>query len=130
MEAPKDEEQLRQRLRELEAENQQCGQEVVHLRLMNQRWAELAGTDKLADLPNKSSFLRALSPQEIQHAQTSGEPMGWVLLSGDNLGPINETRGRDAGNPVLRVLAEFLRSVLKGEEPLGHIDGNYFAVVV
>ena len=130
MEAAEDANQLKQRVRELEAEGQQLRQEVERLRLMNQRWAQLAGTDSLTGLPNKISFLRALAPQDIQHARTRGEPIGFILLSGDNLGPINETKGRDAGDQVLRGLAEFLRSVLKGEERLGHIDGSHYAVVL
>ena len=36
--------------------------------------------------------------------------------------------GRDAGDQVLRGLSEFLRSILKGEEVLAHIDGTHFVV--
>ncbi|MCC7265529.1 MAG: GGDEF domain-containing protein [Candidatus Latescibacteria bacterium] len=122
--------QLKQRVQELEAEVQQLRQEAERLRLMNQRWAQLAGTDSLTGLPNKISFMRALAPQDIQHARTQGEAIGFMLLSGDNLGPINETKGRDAGDQVLRGLAEFLRSALKGEERLGHLDGSHYAVVL
>jgi diguanylate cyclase (GGDEF)-like protein len=129
MELPKDPIQLQQRVQELEAELQQLRQEAERLRLMNQRWAQLAGTDNLTGLPNKISLLRALAPQDIQHARTRGEPIGFILLTGDNLGPINETKGRDAGDQVLRGLAEFLRSILKGEERLGPVDGSHFAVV-
>ena len=121
---------MKQRLQELEAEVLQLRQETERLRLMNQRWAQLAGTDSLTGLPNKISFMRALAPQDIQHARTRAEPIGFMLLSGDNLGPINETKGRDAGDQVLRGLAEFLRSILKGEERLGHIDGSHYAVVL
>lgn len=130
MEMPTDMTQLKQQLRELEAETSQLKQEVERLRAMNQRWAQLAGTDSLTGLPNKISFLRALAPQDIQHARTQQEPIGFMLLSGDNLGPINETKGRDAGDQVLRGLAEFLRSILKGEERLGHLDGSHYAVVL
>ncbi|MSR83430.1 MAG: GGDEF domain-containing protein [Candidatus Latescibacteria bacterium] len=122
--------QLKQGVQELEAEGQQLRQEMERLRLMNQRWAQLAGTDSLTGLPNKISCLRALAPQDIQHARTRGEAIGFILLSGDNLGPINENKGRDAGDQVLRGLAEFLRSILKGEERLGHLDGSHYAVVL
>jgi diguanylate cyclase (GGDEF)-like protein len=56
--------------------------------------------------------------------------VGLILLSGDELGKINETQGRDAGDQVLRSLSDLLRSILKGEELLGHIDGTHFAVAL
>lgn len=120
---------LMQRVRQLEAEVQGLEQEVQRLRGVNQRWAQLAGTDRLTGLPNKISLLRALVPQDIQHAQVAGESVGFILLSGDNLGLVNENLGRDAGDQVIRGLSDLLQSILKGEERLGHIDGTHFAVV-
>ncbi|MBI2504751.1 MAG: ATP-binding cassette domain-containing protein [Candidatus Latescibacteria bacterium] len=121
--------ELAQRLGELEAEVERQQQEVQRLSAINQRWAQLAGTDRLTGLPNKIAFLQALVPQELQQARRRGEPVGFILLSGDNVGSINETYGRDAGDQVLRGLAQFLQAALKGEEQLGHIDGTHFAVV-
>ena len=120
---------LAQRVRQLEAEVQGLEQEVRRLRGVNQRWAQLAGTDRLTGLPNKISLLRALVPQDIQHAQVAGDPVGCILLSGDNLGLVNENLGRDAGDQVIRGLSDLLQSILRGEERLGHIDGTHFAVV-
>lgn len=121
---------LARRVRELETEVSGHLQEVQRLQAVNQRWAQLAGTDRLTGLPNKVAFLQALLPQQLQQAQRGGDPVGLILLSGDELGKINETRGRDAGDEVLRGLAELLRSILKGEELLGHIDGTHFAVAL
>ncbi|MDP6042255.1 MAG: diguanylate cyclase, partial [Candidatus Latescibacteria bacterium] len=121
-------EQLAQRVRDLEQDLHQSHQESERLRTINQRWAQLAGTDRLTELPNKLSFLQALVPQEIQQAQHDQHPVGFMLISGDNLGPINEQYGRDAGDSVIVELSHVLQSVLKGEELLGHLDGTNFAV--
>jgi len=121
--------QLAQRIQELEGELRFHQQEGQRLQMVNQRWAKLAGTDRLTGLPNKVAFMQALLPQEIFQAQRHNSPIGLILLGGDDLGRINEVYGRDAGDRVLRDLAEFLRSILKGEEVLGHIDGTHFAVV-
>ena len=52
------------------------------------------------------------------------------MLSADNLGPLNETHGRVAGDQVLKGLAAFLKAILDGEDRLGHIDGSNFSVVM
>ncbi len=83
---------------------------------------------RLTGLPNKLSFLQAIVPQEMQQAQHGNHPMGFMLISGDNLGPINEQYGRDAGDRIIKTLAKALQSELKGEEQLGHLDGSNFAV--
>lgn len=121
-------EALAQKVRELESQLHTSHKESDRLREINYRWAQLAGTDRLTGLPNKLSFLQAIVPQEIQQAQYGNHPMGFILISGDNLGPINEQHGRDAGDNIIKTLAKALQSELKGEEQLGHLDGSNFAV--
>lgn len=105
-------------------------QKAQNLRDVNQRWARMIGTDRLTGLPNKTSFLEGLVPREIQQAQRNGDPVGFLLLSADNLGVINERHGRNAGDEVIHSLAECLQSITLGEEVLGHLDGTNFAIVL
>lgn len=120
--------ELAGKVRELESQLHLSTQETERLREINHRWAQLAGTDRLTGLPNKLSFLQAIIPQEIQQAQHGQHTLGFMLISGDNLGPINEQYGRDAGDTIIKNLAKVLQSELKGEEQLGHLDGTNFAV--
>jgi ATP-binding cassette subfamily B protein len=114
--------------RALQAEIRRQGAEIQRLQTINQRWVRLAGTDRLTGLPNKIAFLNATVPQQIQQARTRRDPLGFMLVSGDNLGPINETFGREAGDGVLKELAGVVHGFLRGDEHLGHIDGVNFAV--
>ena len=125
-----DTDELTELIQQFEAEDTGVDQEVQQLRETNQRWAQLVGTDRLTGLPNRLSFLEALVPMEIQQAQHNGDPIGFLLLSADNLGVVNEQYGRNAGDQVLRELAEFMQSVSKGEELLGHLDGTNFALIL
>ena len=68
-------------------------------------------------------------PTEIQQAQRQNEPVGFLLLSADNLGTVNERHGRNAGDQMLGDLAELLQSITRGEELLGHLDGTNFALM-
>jgi len=121
---------IEQRLQSLEQENQALRQEVTRLRTENRRWARLAGTDALTGLPNKISFLRALAPQAINTATQTQTTIGFILLSADDLGPINETHGRMAGDQVLKGLGEFLKTLLPENMIIGHLDGSHFAIVL
>jgi ATP-binding cassette subfamily B protein len=122
--------ELSQLIQKLEAEEAGAQQEAQDLRQLNQRWAQLVGTDRLSGLPNKLAFIEALVPAEIQQAQKGGDPVGFVLLSADNLGAVNEVHGRNAGDQVIRELAAFLKSITRGEETLAHLDGTNFALLL
>jgi ATP-binding cassette subfamily B protein len=122
--------ELTQLIHKLEAQEEGAQQEAQELRQINQRWAQLVGTDRLSGLPNKLAFLEALVPAEIQQAQKRGDPLGFLLLSADNLGAVNEAHGRNAGDQVIRELAAFLHSVTRGEETLAHLDGANFALLL
>jgi len=122
--------ELTQLIQQFETQDQGEDLEVQRLKETNQRWAQLVGTDRLTGLPNKLSFLEALVPMEIQQAQRSGAGVGFLLLSADNLGPINERYGRNAGDQIIAELATLLQSVTKGEELLGHLDGTNFALML
>ncbi|MCC7261722.1 MAG: ATP-binding cassette domain-containing protein [Candidatus Latescibacteria bacterium] len=122
--------ELSRLIEKLEAEEAGAQQEAQDLREINQRWAQLVGTDRVSGLPNKLAFLEALVPAEIQQARKSGDPVGFLLMSADNLGAITETHGRNAGDQVVRGLASFLQSVNRGEEILAHLDGANFALLL
>lgn len=117
-------------VRALEAQVESLNQEVKRLRAENRRWARLAGTDVLTGLPNKISFLRAFVPQALQKARKKGEPVGLVLVSADNLGEINESFGREAGDEVIKGLGALIQSLVGDEGRLGLLDGSNFVLII
>lgn len=121
---------LTKRIQDLEAENRRQKEEIRRLKSENRRWARLAGTEALTGLPNKISFMRALVPQAIQRAGREQKPVGLILLSADNLGDVNQTYGREAGDQVIQGLGELLRSLLDEADRIGHLDGTHFAVIL
>ena len=114
----------------LENENHSLRQEIARLRADNRRWARLVGTDALTGLPNKISFLRVLVPRCIRRAFDARDSVGFILLSADNLGSVNEAHGRMAGDQVLKGLGAFLQGFMDEDDLLGHIDGSNFSVVM
>jgi diguanylate cyclase (GGDEF)-like protein len=124
-----DTDDMAQRMQVMEQENRALRQKVEKLQAENRRWARLVGTDLLTGLPNKISFLKAIVPQNLRQAAQHAHTMGFILLSADDLGPINEAHGRAAGDEVLKGLGSFLKSILGQTDHLGHMDGSHFSVV-
>ena len=125
-----DSSEANQRIQSLEAEVGSLREEVERLRKENRRWARLAGTDSLTGLPNKISFLRAFVPQVFQTAIKEEQPVGLILFSPDNLGDINETHGREAGDHVIKGLGVLVQSLVGDTGRLGHVDGSNFVVMM
>ncbi len=120
---------LLRQIQELKSENQAQKTEIKRLGDENRRWARLAGTESTTGLPNKISFMRAMVPQTVQRAARESKPVGFMLLSADNLGDVNESYGREAGDQVIQGLGELLQSLLDVDDRLGHLDGTNFAVI-
>jgi diguanylate cyclase (GGDEF)-like protein len=81
--------------------------------------------DALTGLPNRRAF-RARVVGEIEVA----EGFALVLCDMDNLKTVNDTRGHDAGDKALRLLAAALRSQLRRSDEAYRIGGDEFAVVL
>ncbi len=118
------------RLQSLEAEVASLQSEVARLREENRRWARLAGTDSLTGLPNKISFMRAFVPQTFKTASEEQQSVGLLLFSPDNLGVVNETHGREAGDQLLKGLGALIQSLVGDSGRLGLLDGSNFVLMM
>ncbi|MEA2402014.1 MAG: hypothetical protein QOK00_2417 [Thermoleophilaceae bacterium] len=81
--------------------------------------------DALTGLPNRRAF-RARMEREIEIA----EGFAVVLCDMDNLKTVNDTRGHDAGDKALQLLADALRSQLRHSDEAYRIGGDEFGVVL
>jgi diguanylate cyclase len=90
-----------------------------------QRMAELAMTDALTRLPNRR-HLRALLEQEAVRYTRSGRVFSIVFSDIDGFKQINDSRGHDRGDLVLRELAQLLRSALREQDQVARWGGEEF----
>ena len=81
--------------------------------------------DALTSLSNRRAF-RARVVREIE----GGAGFGLVLCDMDNLKTVNDTRGHDAGDKALQLLADALRSQLRRSDEAYRIGGDEFAVML
>ena len=81
--------------------------------------------DALTGLPNRRAF-RARLEREIE----GRAGFALLLCDMDNLKTVNDTRGHDAGDKALQLLADALRSQLRRSDEAYRIGGDEFACVL
>jgi diguanylate cyclase (GGDEF)-like protein len=86
-------------------------------------------TDELTGCFNRRSFEMQLE-RDLQMAARLRLPLSLILLDIDNFKNVNDTYGHDAGDQVLRVLANHLREELRGVDTAARYGGEEFAIIL
>ncbi|MFC4728907.1 GGDEF domain-containing protein [Coralloluteibacterium thermophilus] len=90
---------------------------------------EVATRDTLTGLHNRRHFLDVLD-RAIVAARRGRRPLSLAILDVDHFKRINDSLGHLAGDAVLRRLAALLRAQVRGDEAIGRIGGEEFAVLL
>ena len=85
--------------------------------------------DLLTGLPNRRALMDAL-PVVQSRAARSGRTMGLLFLDLDGFKAINDAFGHDAGDALLRVLADRLRAAVRRTDSVFRLAGDEFTVVL
>ena len=88
-----------------------------------------AMTDELTRLPNRRHLL-ALAGEQLRAARARGTGFGVLALDVDHFKRINDTHGHEAGDVVLRRVAETLRGALREGDHLGRTGGEEFVALL
>ena len=106
----------------------QIGQFILH-RQADERVRHLAHYDELTGLPNRSMFNQRLS-QALAQAKRGDRPLAVLFIDLDRFKNINDTLGHDAGDRVLREVADRLRGCLRESDTIGRLGGDEFVVLI
>jgi diguanylate cyclase (GGDEF)-like protein len=87
-----------------------------------------ATRDPLTGLGNRQSMRDRLTAA-LARARRSGKPVGVLLLDLQRFRQVNEVHGHDAGDELLRVVADRLRAGVRTEDTIGRLGGDQFAVI-
>src|SRR5919199_4927532 len=90
---------------------------------------EAAFTDHLTGLANRRRFERQLE-REVARTQRYGRPFCLLLVDIDNFKEVNDTYGHEAGDDVLRCVANVIQSGTRGIDTGARIGGDEFAIVL
>lgn len=85
-------------------------------------------TDGLTGMQNRRYFDEALK-EYIAEFRRIGKPVGLMLLDLDHFKEVNDTHGHDAGDEVLRAVADCLKGLTRYHDVAARLGGEEFAVV-
>ena len=90
---------------------------------------KLAKYDPLTGEMNRAQLTEALTAT-LEAATRFRGSCGFLLVSVDHLGRLNEAYGFDAAEEVIAKVAKRIRARLRGKDHLGRFSGNKFGVVL
>ncbi|MFZ5428246.1 MAG: HDOD domain-containing protein [Thermodesulfobacteriota bacterium] len=106
------------------------GRDITVVRRLEEKLKRLALFDGLTGLLNHYQF-HVILDREAQRAKRTGRPMGILFFDLDNFKVVNDTRGHQAGDDVLRMVSRILKARLrKGMDYPCRYGGDEFAVIV
>ncbi len=98
------------------------------LQAQNDRLAYVANHDALTGLPNRLLFRQELEAR-LAAAEDGGPQVAVLLLDLDGFKDVNDTLGHDAGDALLRDVADRLRTTVGPQQLICRLGGDEFAVL-
>jgi diguanylate cyclase len=88
----------------------------------------IALRDALTGLPNRA-LLDDRIEQALARSQRTAEAFALLVVDIDGFKGVNDVRGHEAGNTVLRVIAKRLQAVVRGTDTVARVGGDEFVVL-
>ncbi|WP_448205167.1 GGDEF domain-containing protein [Azospirillum sp. sgz302134] len=103
--------------------------DVTALKESEERLRQLSITDPLTGACNRRHFFD-VAEQEMARSRRYDRPVALLVLDVDHFKRINDTHGHAVGDEALRVFTDACQSVLRGNDLLGRMGGEEFAILL
>ncbi|WP_323753929.1 EAL domain-containing protein [Marinobacter sp.] len=103
--------------------------DLTQLKAAQSELHRLAFFDPLTGLANRQLFRDRLNGV-VHRSRRSGEPAALMYLDLDGFKRINDTLGHDAGDELLKQVAEWLRGCVREEDSVARLGGDEFVVLL
>lgn len=104
-------------------------QDITEHKRAEQQVSFMAYHDKLTGLPNRALFFDRLS-QAMSQARRTHKHVALLYLDLDGFKPVNDLYGHEAGDVVLKMVAQRLLACVRAVDTVARLGGDEFAVVV
>jgi diguanylate cyclase (GGDEF)-like protein len=84
--------------------------------------------DKLTELPNRALFMELL--REAEELEEKGDAYAVLFVDVDNLKPVNDSLGHEAGDSLLKSVTQRMLASVRGEDTVARLSGDEFAVLL
>ncbi len=103
--------------------------EINELKRAESNLHYLATHDSLTGLPNRYLMMDRLS-QVLARAKRDHTQFGVLFVDIDDFKSINDTAGHDAGDEVLRAVADRIRSCVRASDTVSRLGGDEFVLIL
>lgn len=127
--AQKELEQRRDAQAALEQANQKLEERVKEIEALQAELKEQAVRDPLTGLFNRR-YLKETLDREVSRAKRENQPIGIIIMDIDQFKDINDLYGHDAGDKMLKFIADKLRENTRVEDIVCRYGGEEFVIVM
>jgi diguanylate cyclase (GGDEF)-like protein len=110
-------------------ENGQLEQSLAELSRLKEKLRYQAYHDPLTDMPNRVAFIEAAASRMLGDWEDGQRPV-ILLLDLDDFKNVNDTLGHAAGDELLLMVAERIRSCVRTEDLAARLGGDEFAILI
>lgn len=102
---------------------------ITQLRITEHQLQQVLEIDELTGLYNRRAYNRIFK-EVIEHAEAHQEQIGLLILDLDYFKHINDTFGHIAGDHLLQVLGQRLKSVFPAKVTVARLGGDEFSIII
>jgi len=102
---------------------------ILKLQAATRKLELLASTDSLTGAFNRRHFMET-GNNEIRRSERYDHPFTVLMLDIDHFKAVNDTHGHGVGDDALKKTVEVIQQTLRGEDTLGRLGGEEFAVLL
>jgi diguanylate cyclase (GGDEF)-like protein/PAS domain S-box-containing protein len=105
----------------------------IHMDINDKKSLELkmnymATTDPMTDIPNRNTGLAFLDKQ-MQLSKRLGLPLCIFYLDIDNLKTVNDNKGHETGDLLIKTAASIMKSALREADMISRLGGDEFLII-